>query len=130
MIDADGGRFLGAERAVIPQDLFERLAVNEFCPDAEPPLVLAGAVDRDHVRVAHARQQPALVVLSDQGLLLVLSEEGELALVRATPDQFTEVAGFPALEGKTWNHPVLVGDILLVRNGQEIAALRLLRANH
>ena len=36
-----------------------------------------------------------------------------------------EIARVPALSGETWNHPVLVGDILLVRNGEEMAAFRL-----
>jgi outer membrane protein assembly factor BamB len=66
-----------------------------------------------------------LVLLPEQDLLLVLSEEGDVALVAAVTDGFREISRFKAIEGKTWNHPVLVGDVLLVRNGEEMAAFKL-----
>ena len=50
-------------------------------------------------------------------------------LVKSTADWFTEVARFKALEGKTWNHPVLIRDVLVVRNGEEMAAYRLTLEN-
>lgn len=58
-------------------------------------------------------------------LLLVQGEQGEVAAVEATPDEFRELSRFQALEGKTWNNPVLVGDRLLVRNSAEMAAYRM-----
>jgi outer membrane protein assembly factor BamB len=70
-----------------------------------------------------------LILLADQNLLLVLSETGELALVEATPDRFQQLALFPAIKGNTCNHPVLVGDVLLARNDQEMAAFRLSSAS-
>jgi outer membrane protein assembly factor BamB len=64
------------------------------------------------------------VVLAN-GHIIVTTEQGELALVRATPASHQEVVRFPAIEGETWNHPAIVDGILLIRNGGQMAAFDL-----
>jgi outer membrane protein assembly factor BamB len=66
-----------------------------------------------------------ILLLADQDLIIVLTEKGELVLVQATPDEFKEIVLLEAIEGKTWNHPVVVGNILLVRNTREMVAYQL-----
>lgn len=66
-----------------------------------------------------------VLLLADQHLLLVLTELGEIALVEANPAEFREIAKIPAINGKTWNHPVISGRTLFVRNGEEAAAFEL-----
>jgi len=65
-----------------------------------------------------------MLLLENSGVLLILSEQGQVVLVAADPGEHREIASFKALEGKTWNHPVLVGDRLYVRNAQEAAAYK------
>ena len=64
-------------------------------------------------------------VLLASGHLLILCGNGDLALVQATPERHVELARFPALHGKTWNHPAISGGRLLVRNGAEMACFDL-----
>ena len=64
-------------------------------------------------------------VLLASGHLIVLTERGELVLLRATPEQHEEIARFQAIEGKTWNAHAISDGILLIRNAQEMAAFRL-----
>jgi outer membrane protein assembly factor BamB len=66
-----------------------------------------------------------VLLLPDGDQLLVVSEKGELVLLRANPEKHEERARVPALTGKTWNHPVLVGNRLYVRNGEEAACFEL-----
>jgi outer membrane protein assembly factor BamB len=61
------------------------------------------------------------VLLAD-GHLIITSDQGEIALVKASPAKYTEVARFEALKGQTWNYPAIAGGRLLVRNSNEMAA--------
>ncbi len=61
------------------------------------------------------------VVLAS-GHLIVLTESGDVVLVKATPDGHEELARFPAIDGKTWNHPIIAEGRLIVRNTTEMAA--------
>ena len=54
--------------------------------------------------------------------LIVTSDKGDVALVKATPSAYTEVARFTALQGQTWNYPAIAAGRLLVRNSNEMAA--------
>lgn len=64
-------------------------------------------------------------LLLANGHLIVITEQGELVLVKATPDQYTELAKFPAIEGKTWNYPAIADNRLLVRNQTQMACFNL-----
>ena len=61
------------------------------------------------------------------GHLIIATEEGDVALVRATPDKHDELARFPVLDGKTWNHPAFSDGRLLVRNISTMAMFDLRR---
>ena len=64
-------------------------------------------------------------VLLASGHLIVLTESGDLVLVKATPEGHTELAHFSAIEGKTWNHPAMAQARLLVRNANQMACFNL-----
>ena len=58
-------------------------------------------------------------------VLLIIAENGEVVLLDPVPTERRELTKFQALDGKTWNPPAMIGDLLLVRNDQEAACYRL-----
>ncbi len=65
------------------------------------------------------------LLLPDADQLLVLTENGEVVVLRTDSKNLEELARTKVLNNKTWNHPVLVGDRLYVRNGEEAVCLQL-----
>ena len=66
-----------------------------------------------------------VMLLSEQSLLLVAAENGEVILLTANPRRQEELGRFPALDGKTWNHPVVAQHRLYIRNAEEMACYEL-----
>jgi hypothetical protein len=66
-----------------------------------------------------------VMLLPEQSLLLVISEQGEAILLTADPQHHHELGRFHALAGKTWNHPVIAHGRLYVRNAEEMACYEL-----
>ena len=64
-------------------------------------------------------------LLLASGQLLILCGDGDLAVVEANPIHAVQVCRFPAIRGKTWNHPALSAGFLLVRNSAEMACFDL-----
>jgi hypothetical protein len=71
-----------------------------------------------------------VILLADQGLLLVLSETGQAVLLSANPQRHEELGRFQAIKGKTWNHPVIAHGRLYARNAEEMACYELQAPAH
>lgn len=70
-----------------------------------------------------------LLLVPDHDQLVVLTDKGEGVVVAASPKGHQELGSFPAIEGKTWNHPVIAHGRLYVRNAAEIASFDLGQAH-
>ena len=59
------------------------------------------------------------------GLLIVLSDQGVLALAEATPEEYRELARMNVLEGPTWTAPSIADGKLFLRNHKEMVCIDL-----
>jgi outer membrane protein assembly factor BamB len=64
-----------------------------------------------------------LLLIDD--ILLVMTESGEIVLVKAQPDGHEELARMTTFEGKTWNSPAFAAPYLLLRTDGEAVCYEL-----
>ena len=64
------------------------------------------------------------LILAD-GHLLVLSDDGRLLLIEASPEGYVEKGSVQALEGRSWTAPSLSRGRVFVRNHTEMVAYRI-----
>jgi outer membrane protein assembly factor BamB len=65
------------------------------------------------------------MLLKKAGQILVAAENGDLVLLKATSEKLTELSRLPMLNDKTWNHPIVAGKHLFLRNGKTAVCLQL-----
>lgn len=66
-----------------------------------------------------------VILLADQGAMIVSTEEGEAVLLRCNPDRHEELGRIPAVTGKSWNHPAIAQNRLYLRSDAELACVEL-----
>ena len=66
-------------------------------------------------------------LLYADGLLIVLGDAGQLALVEATPDEFRQKGSAQVFKGKTWTVPTLVGGKLYLRDEKQLVSMMVSR---
>jgi len=68
-----------------------------------------------------------VLLIEDSELLIVVTESGELALLEIDGMDFEQIAKLEGLSDRTWNHPVIVGDRLYIRNSKQMKCYQLHR---
>jgi outer membrane protein assembly factor BamB len=66
-----------------------------------------------------------VLLLADQGVMIVTSEDGQAILLRCNPQRNEELGRVQAVSGKTWNHAAVAQDRLFVRSDGEMACIQL-----
>ena len=66
-----------------------------------------------------------VTLLADVNQLLLATEAGEIILLGIKPEGCEELGRFQAIEGKTWNNPVLNRGRIYLRNSEEMAGYEL-----
>ena len=123
----DGGRFsvrkVWANRHLKPK--FSSVVVRDgFVYGLDGPVLTCLDLETGQRQWKAGRYGCGQLLLVDD-LLLVQMESGAVALVGASPAGHRELGRFTALDDRTWNHPVLSGPFLLVRNDREAACYEL-----
>jgi outer membrane protein assembly factor BamB len=79
----------------------------------------------DGKRVWHKRGfgKGNLILVGDK--LLVLSDQGDLSVVNATPEGFTELGSISVLEGRSWTAPSYANGRVYMRNHTHMACVEL-----